>query len=289
MQTFKQFISEQHGSNRTVRISPKAAFELIAEHCPGVARQMKKQIIYRGGSGMNNEDPYHANSNVGKPRRSANTANYFTLWHDNHPDWADFPKRSRSFICSNDYSIANNFGDVHILVPYDNAHVGVVPDEDLFGAIGSPDGEDLSQFNEIITDVLEVVQKEHGLEHPRTYAELKKQLGLATRELLQSASDKQGKHQWTSNIDYALEHMKQTTSLTYYGVVDEMYSPKDKGFRHGKADTIKLPKEGCELYVQGEGILLPWSERKSERERFQDGYMELLEYAIGKYGWDLDA
>ena len=279
--TFKQYLHEGHGSSRTIPISPKQAFENIAEHCAGVARQMKKQVIYRGGSGMGNDHAYHGNSNVGKPRRSANTANYFTLWHDNDREWADFPKRSRSFICASDYDVANAFGDVHILVPYDNAHVGVVPDEDLFGAIVSPDGEYLNEFNDVISAALSVVQKELDRDHADTWPELKKQLGLATRELLEE-------HDGDDAIKIALRWMEETTSLTLYGVVMEVFSPKGKGFKQGTAASIVLPTAPSELYVQGEGIFLPWSVRESEREKFEEGYIELLQHAIEKYGWDLD-
>lgn len=281
--TFKQYISEA-GSPRTVPISAKSAFETIDKHCQAFARSMSKQLIYRGGSGFDGFRTYHGNSNSGNPRKSANTANYFTLWHDNHPDWSEFPKRSRSFICSNDFDIANNFGDTHLLIPYDDAHIGVVPEEDLFGAITSPIGEDLSIFNTTINAVLDCVGKEYKLaDGIETYKQLVDRLKLATLQVLEAAPINMRKYL----VLEAIDHMNQYNAKTYLEVVDKCYSPKD--FSQGKASSIKLPNVGCELYIQGEGVFLPYSELSYDRKKYTEEYIELLQLAVGKYNWNLDA
>ena len=279
MLTFKQYISEA-GSPRTVPVSAKSAFETIDKHCQAFARSMSKQQIYRGGSGFDGFTTYHGNSNSGNPRKSANTENYFTLWHDNNPDWSDFPKRSRSFICSNDIDIAGSFGDVHLLVPYDDAHIGVVPDEDLFGAIISPDGDYLSVFNEIIKAVLDAVSTEHKLNnHITTYDQLSDYLKLATMELLEKSK--------SHLIRKAIGHMDQYDAKTYYEVVRRCYNPKN--FKEGKASSIVLSKDVNELYIQGEAVFLPYSYRSFDRKAYPKEYTQLLQLAVEKYNWDIDA
>ena len=280
MLTFKQYISEA-GSPRTVPVSVKSAFETIDKHCQAFARSMDKQQIYRGGSGFDGFRTYHGNSNSGNPRKSANTANYFTLWHDNNPGWSDFPKRSRSFICANDFNIAHSFGDTHLLVPYDSAHIGVVPAEDLFGAITSPIGEDLSVFNETIRAVLDVVVAEYKLQDGiETYKQLVDRLKLATLKVLEGAPINLA----TYNVRDAIGHMDEMDAKTYLEVVDKQYSPK--GFKHGAASSIILPKDGSELYLQGEAVFLPHSH---ERATYPEEYTQLFQLAVKKYNWDIDA
>ncbi len=55
-------------------------------------------------------------------RKSANTHNYYTLLMDNLSSWDNYPKRSKSFICS----VINNprSGTGFVVLPFDNPKVG---------------------------------------------------------------------------------------------------------------------------------------------------------------------
>jgi hypothetical protein len=66
-------------------------------------------------------------------RKSANTRNHYTLLMDNLPSWQNYPKRSRSLICSTSKSRAGDFGNLYLVVPFDNASIGVCSDHDLWG------------------------------------------------------------------------------------------------------------------------------------------------------------
>jgi hypothetical protein len=277
MITFKQYLSEagtSQQSPRTSPISPENAFELIDKHCSAFAHSMDHQQLFRGGSGTTHPNKcLLGNSNVGEPRRSANTSNYFTWWADNHPDWKNFPKRSRSFICSSDYFTADQYGTAMLFVPYDNAHVGVVPADDLFNAIGSPQDGTLDDENDITRTVLLAVHEEHkDEERPTSYEAFVRQLKLADMELLQ-------RHTAFSGMVDAIKNMKHFKATTYYDVIRGMFNPKD--FKEGKASSIKLPRDS-EIYVQGEAILLPL---------FNEGapptYDALLDEAKKKYNWKL--
>lgn len=272
MLTFKAFITEEP-SQRTVPISEERAFSLIDENCQAFAKKMRTMQIFRGGSATHGKPGscYFGNSNAGRERKSANTANYFTWWHDNHPDWADFPKRSRSFICSNDYDIANAYGNVLLLIPFDTAHIGVIPTHDLFVAIKGPTGETLDTENYYTGKFLSRVQKQYGLSNPESYDDFVEQLKLATKKLIDSMDN-----------DYTKEHlmrnMKFFSAASYYDVIRKMFNPK--GFKQDTASQIELPKKDVEIYVQGNAVLIPYLQTTTEE------FDELFAKASEKYGWN---
>lgn len=65
-------------------------------------------------------------------RRSENTWNYYTLLMDNSPYFAEWPKRSKSLICSTNHRTASDYGYVMALIPEDGAKIGIVPAEDIW-------------------------------------------------------------------------------------------------------------------------------------------------------------
>ena len=93
-------------------------------------------VIYRGKNTcfqrINYIDPTSRITN----RKSINTYNYYTLWIDNDPDWSEFPKRSRSAICSTNKFTAEFFGNPMIVIPLIDCKIGVCPNHDLWYSFG---------------------------------------------------------------------------------------------------------------------------------------------------------
>jgi hypothetical protein len=87
-------------------------------------------------------------------RESANTKNYYTLLFDNSPYRNGFPKRSKSLICSTDYSTALNYGDKHYrVIPFDNAKIAVCGASDFwnsFPKLSEINIDSLDDFNTTI-------------------------------------------------------------------------------------------------------------------------------------------
>lgn len=50
-------------------------------------------------------------------RESANNHNYYTLFMDNTPQWANYPPRSASVIATTDGSTAEGYGTSYIVLP----------------------------------------------------------------------------------------------------------------------------------------------------------------------------
>lgn len=65
-------------------------------------------------------------------RRSRHTMNYYTLVVDNDVRWKDYPKRSKSFICTSDIQNAKGYGTVYVVVPLENQSFGVCSSDDFW-------------------------------------------------------------------------------------------------------------------------------------------------------------
>lgn len=118
----------------------------------------KKQIqealnstpIYRGMK--NTSDIILGNGNE-LNRSSANTRNYYTLLMsaDILDSWDGWPKRSKSFICTNNWSKAKNYGSsVYRIIPLENQDIAICSADDFwdsFPGIRDYYVNDLSELN----------------------------------------------------------------------------------------------------------------------------------------------
>lgn len=93
--------------------------------------------IYRG---MYNTSPIIFGNGNNMNRRSANTQNYYTLLIDNNAKWNEFPKRSKSFICSTDTNNASMYGKTYLVIPLENQPIGICPENDFWWSfkLGNP-------------------------------------------------------------------------------------------------------------------------------------------------------
>lgn len=90
----------------------------------------QRDVIYRGvRSGARF---MYGNSLEGEKRRSANTTNEYTLLLDNLPSWAEWPKRSSSFICSGHENYASEYGTCYVVLPYGNPDIAICKDDDFW-------------------------------------------------------------------------------------------------------------------------------------------------------------
>lgn len=66
-------------------------------------------------------------------RKSANTKNYYTLLIDYLlPAWKDYPKRSRSFICTNNIDKTMSYGTTYQVYPIGNPLVAICSHRDIW-------------------------------------------------------------------------------------------------------------------------------------------------------------
>jgi uncharacterized protein YggL (DUF469 family) len=120
-----------------------------------------KSAIYKGSrrsgaEGLLLRDPM----GYPEPRRSKNTLNYYTEWVDHSPQWAGYPKRSRSLICTSNSGYAAGYGDVRVVVPTRDTAIGICPGDDWWTSFKTTSPQhDPDEINRFIHDVL----KDNGI------------------------------------------------------------------------------------------------------------------------------
>lgn len=132
---FKQFLNEDSDGKKKFSFTraDNLSDEEIIMWCKSNASEYLSNPtpIFRG-DGFGHDAIYHTKD---FERISKNTLNYYTQWIDNHPQWAAYPKRSKSLICSTSIDTANSYHQkVFRVIPSDDCKVGVVPADDMWYA-----------------------------------------------------------------------------------------------------------------------------------------------------------
>ena len=135
MITFKKFLEEVQYDEMDL----DAAIKIINTKCKDAFWMIHSNTpFYRGDPNVPNdvEELGFAIADPSKTeRKSANTTNYYTVILDNIPSMAEYPKRSKSFICTTSHLKARDFArqsTPYIIIPFDNVDIGVVNSGDLW-------------------------------------------------------------------------------------------------------------------------------------------------------------
>lgn len=144
MMSFKQFLQEESVDRDLIvkDLSVKKAIKLLNEHCKDSLWMLQQNSpIWRGDSKKSSLALYNKAESFAvvdpskTERRSQNTSNWYTIILDNSPFMAEFPKRSRSLICSTDFMYAEDYsgGEPVAIIPFDGVKIGVCPESDMWG------------------------------------------------------------------------------------------------------------------------------------------------------------
>lgn len=248
--TFKQFLAEDtyEGASRVTELDLEEAIELIEKNCGDYLKSPGRGHIFRGFKRLGNA--WIGDSNTGSPRVSANTFNYYTLWMDNHPSWAGFPKRSRSFICSESDELAVEFGKVYMIFPYDDAKLAACPENDLWISF-----KGIATLAGLLRDVNEGF-KALKIEAPDTYDELVKALKELTEEKIYELITKlrQEKKKEDAFLQPLIGKMIDFDSTSMYGVFEKALVPTD--FIKWPSPREYKNKDDREVFIQGKCIFI---------------------------------
>lgn len=142
-------VSDGGKEKRSVGIKKDEAVKFYTEKCKKYSKDKSNPVLYRGVDG---NDPYNIVDPTKTERKSAYTSNHTTLLIDNLPSWKNYPKRSRSIICTLDGGVAGGYGQKFRVIPSDNCKFGVCPRSDIWYSFVD---FDVSEFN--------MVLKHHGI------------------------------------------------------------------------------------------------------------------------------
>lgn len=113
--------------------------------------------IYRGNSLLDVDSSYIVKPSLYN-RQSRNTSNEYTLLFDNLPSWSEYPKRSKSIVCSTSYQdvfmYSDNY-DAHIVIPIvDRTGIGICPSVDMWISFNKEFAKyDLTILNNILESI----------------------------------------------------------------------------------------------------------------------------------------
>lgn len=118
---FKQYLNETATGPELMRaeIDIDKLVDIIEKKCKQSLWRIEENVpIFRGERNLP-----HGNFLIDPSkteRKSSNTTNYYTLIFDNHPQMKNWPKRSRSLICTDSYENASGYGKVLVVIPLDS-------------------------------------------------------------------------------------------------------------------------------------------------------------------------
>jgi hypothetical protein len=128
---FIQYLNEE----RSQHITRSAAIDLIKKNCSIIYKKYKDGMpkLWRGVRHSQSNYLFVDGASSQNLRRSAHAYyNYYTLLFDNLPSWKDYPKRSKSIICSNSQFTANTYGEIYLVFPYNNVKIGEASSDDIW-------------------------------------------------------------------------------------------------------------------------------------------------------------
>ena len=127
----QQYLTERTRSNK---ISQTDALEWIKTNAKDALKNtiQGKRPIYRGAFDDKGETLIINPSKF--ERESAYIgSNYYTLLMDNLPSWKDYPKRSKSIVCTTSREKSEDYGNnTFIVFPKDGSKIGICKGDDIY-------------------------------------------------------------------------------------------------------------------------------------------------------------
>lgn len=144
------------------------AFDIIKNKCSDW--DYNDLPIYRGTNLKSNEFALiEPDKRIRKSAFAVN--NIYTTLIDNSPYWEEYPKRSKSLICSFDKGYAETYSTAYRVIPFNNSNWGVCVDDDIwhsfFYIIYDIYGGDftMNMFNESIRSLIPDEYNNHKFTH----------------------------------------------------------------------------------------------------------------------------
>ena len=237
---FKQYISENGkygGKSRTKSIDKETAIKLIKDNCKKSYHTMYNspysRKLYRGT--RSGGEYGFVDTNTDQPRVSANTLNYMTLLMDNLPSWKEYPKRSKSIICSTSNTSSLGYGVSYNVIPYDNAIIGVCKYYDVWESFSGLGHNTVWDFNRALSSMFD---REKINVDDRSYDSLVD--GLIKLSKISDTTKQSNLVSLIINSDDVMKHL------------DKILDPKRNGFKMG----YKGLDDDVEAWIQGKCILI---------------------------------
>lgn len=253
--TFKQFILEAAVGKEPEyeQLETTKAVEILNAHCKNALWMLEEnRPLYRGYGDYDFTYKFQKSflsvDTTATERRSENTTNFYTLIFDNHPLYADFPKRSRSFIATTSLKRAEDYGDAYMLIPFDTAKIGVVGRPDLWNTTISLFGAGtrvIERWNGYFPSVEtgKTTLKEFDTKLKKGDAEAIKELRKALYILRDPSSE-------------VLDELTNEYSKKFLEHLYDAYSPDNTGFKWYYTSNMPKGLQDSEVWVGGKVVII---------------------------------
>jgi len=250
---------------RSNEITKQGAIDIIKNNCKDFLKD-KTPKIFRGIDHSNDTPDFLlVKPSDGLLRRSANAGNHYTLLIDNSPRWSSYPKRSRSIICTTSSEKALSYGECYCVIPFDNAKIGICPENDIwvsFEKIGIKRLEsftyDLDQLGVTDSDFSSMLSDFKKLEDKIVNGEIKMERSKISSLLLRTFSGNPYSYDFgedTSDILVNYKNLENRPSL--YEYIDELFDPIKNGFNLSSyKDMSKYLNTDLEVWTDSNSIMI---------------------------------
>ena len=265
--TFKQFLEAKIKNYDSTPITDgDALIKAIEENCSqainNIRTKRKSGAIWRGFRREVISGIYNPGSGQ---RASENTANFYTVFFDENPKNRDWPKRSRSFICSTDELTAAAFGHqgaATLVLPFDNTSIGVVNETDVwdksisftleYNGIKKVFTNEIERFNFLFSDFYARIFKEFTSLN-QTMQDIRDNPGQIYKSLTSKGD--------VNISDFSVEEdtgeedsFKQSVADQFADQLTEMYNLSKIGCTLTKINNLDV--KSSEVWFQGKCILV---------------------------------
>lgn len=161
-------------------------------------------------------------------RKSANTLNYYTILFDNLSSWKEYPKRSRSHICSTFEQYSKNYGNIYVVIPLENQKIAICSKDDIYYSFKFT--KSLGWFNNFLEEI-------------------------NTKEEYNDILDKLIEHKYLFNdkinkTDFKIKNKKD---------IDELFSPSFNDFELVNYNSFKNKNTSNEVWFSGNALYIEYA------------------------------
>ena len=245
----KRYLQEDKDEELTVEINYT---ELEEDNCINLIKKSyyiglnNKYRIYRG---INNDANYmYVNPKLVTRRSAYASKNYYTELLDFFKSWKDYPKRSKSLICTTKYGYASKYAadsdGIYVVIPKNNAKIGVCPEEDIwssFQEISNLNFETLNDFNIDLAKLFTTIYDSPTVSIVKACKNITKR----TLEIYDIVDD--------SNI---LIDFNKSNYFTLYEYLEHLMDPKLNDFELITVNDLSRYDTSHELWTDSECILI---------------------------------
>lgn len=180
--------------------------------------------------------------------------NYYTLLLDNLPSWKNYPKRSKSIVCSTNFWTSMRYGDVYLVLPCGDPTVAIAPKEDIWFSFeelkdfGIDSLKDFNEFIEIISFTTVAISDKN---YPQMIGNLKRALELFRMQTHQP-SDRISRY---ADLKRLLEYFVGAKNIEK--ALDDLLSPQKNDFtlkQHSSVDYTKYYNQ--EVWTDSPSLLI---------------------------------